>query len=664
MSSRALRKLQQEKDAKELELAGSDDEVSIVRPVTGARARRPNPFDLLNAADSLSESEVKEDDDLGDSVTQISLKALESQKRKQRNKKHKKKKPINNKSSEDNLEDDVEKSVREVNRILGEVPNPDANSKIDASEEDPALYQQSATTRGLLSIEHKNLNPENEMKRMFGSKVVMADQHHRHKRGQRHRAPHGPSRSSHWLVVPKPGWPQASRTGLSMKFLESDKFGNQHFTFDHSASYQTIQKRFFHAVDSFNPEFIIQLLNEHPFHIDSMLQLSEICKMGEDSTRAAELVERTLYALEAAFHPLFNLAVGTSRLDYKRQENRAFFVAIFRHISNVGARACHRTALEFCKLALSLDPDNDPLGILLMLDFYAIRAQQHAWFVEFVNSWDPKKNLAQLPNIAYSLALATFYSGNSAGKNNSTENTNLEADEKLQRALIDFPGVLWPLLDKCSVDIDKRVMASPYFVEAQSKQPAALQLLSGLYCGRAHHLWRDPAILPWLEKNVHAVLDLVDSNATIIKEAAEKRQIRYQGTPRNIYRHVILSDIKDATTSLPRELAEEPVMSYDPLPPIDTIDAYSRNQSNRPNLEDPSVLGMFFRSLLPNFNPNDPNPPQDEGAVAGQENPGDLRSSVNNLLEAMQNLLGGLHLPEVPQDASSEGADDDDDEWQ
>jgi len=607
---------------------------------------------------------VKEDDDLGDSVTQISLKALESQKRKQRNKKHKKKKPINNKSSEDNLEDDVEKSVREVNRILGEVHHPDANSKIDATEEDPALYQQSATTRGLLSIEHKNLNPENEMKRMFGSKVVMADQHHRHKRGQRHRAPHGHSRSSHWLVVPKPGWPQASRTGLAMKFLESDKFGNQHFTFDHSASYQTIQKRFFHAVDSFNPEFIIQLLNEHPFHIDSMLQLSEICKMGEDSTRAAELVERTLYALEAAFHPLFNLAVGTSRLDYKRQENRAFFVAIFRHISYVGARACHRTALEFCKLALSLDPDNDPLGILLMLDFYAIRAQQHAWFVEFVKSWDPKKNLAQLPNIAYSLALATFYSGNSAGKNNSTENTNLEADEKLQRALIDFPGVLWPLLDKCSVDIDKRVMASPYFVEAQSKQPAALQLLSGLYCGRAHHLWRDPAILPWLEKNVHAVLDLVDSNATIIKEAAEKRQIRYQGTPRNIYRHVILSDIKDATTSLPRELAEEPVMSYDPLPPTDTIDAYSRNQSNRPNLEDPSVLGMFFRSLLPNFNPNDPNPPQDEGAVAGQENPGDLRSSVNNLLEAMQNLLGGLHLPEVPQDASSEGADDDDDDWQ
>ncbi len=98
-----------------------------------------------------------------------------------------------------------------------------------------------------------------------------------------------------------------------------------------------------------------------------MLQLSEICKMGEDHSRAAELIERTLYAMESAFHPLFNLAVGTSRLDYRRQENRAFFIAIFKHLANVGSRACHRTALEFCKLLLSLDPDNDPMGVLLTL---------------------------------------------------------------------------------------------------------------------------------------------------------------------------------------------------------------------------------------------------------------------------------------------------------
>ena len=128
----------------------------------------------------------------------------------------------------------------------------------------------------------------------------------------------------------------------------------------------------------------------------------------------------------------------------------------------MGGRACHRTALEFCKLALSLDPEADPLGILLMMDFYAIRAQQHSWFLEFVEFWDSRRNLTQLPNMAYSVALAEFY----ATKNTDNAAT---ADHKLQKALIDFPGVLLPLLDKCSVDIDKRVMGSQFFLDAQSK---------------------------------------------------------------------------------------------------------------------------------------------------------------------------------------------------
>ena len=106
---------------------------------------------------------MKEDDDLGPS--EVSLKALELQKKK-RKRKNKKKKPFNptSKSSEDNLEDEVAKSVREVNQLLGEA------SEINVEDQnDPNFKPQK---RGLLSIEPKNLNPENEMKRLFGSKVV------------------------------------------------------------------------------------------------------------------------------------------------------------------------------------------------------------------------------------------------------------------------------------------------------------------------------------------------------------------------------------------------------------------------------------------------------------------------------------------------------------
>lgn len=44
----------------------------------------------------------------------------------------------------------------------------------------------------------------------------------------------------------------------------------------------------------------------------------------------------------------------------------------------------------------------------------------------------------------------------------------------------------------------------------------------------------------------------------------------------------------------------------------------------------------------------------------------DLRASVNHLYEAMQDLLGNLHLPEIPHDgADSEDSDDEQDpNWQ
>jgi len=98
-----------------------------------------------------------------------------------------------------------------------------------------------------------------------------------------------------------------------MRFLSSDDDGHQFFAFEHSQNYRQVQESFYEAVESANPDFIVAILNEHPFHIDAMLQLSEICRMGEDANMSTELVERTLFAMEAALHPLFNLAVGTCR---------------------------------------------------------------------------------------------------------------------------------------------------------------------------------------------------------------------------------------------------------------------------------------------------------------------------------------------------------------
>jgi len=641
MSSRALRKLQgggvSPLGGAEGRDSGEDESLESVKPRTNAF----NAFSLLNN-DSCSESEVKEDDDVESARNASPSLQIEKKKKKRKKKTGKK---LAARSSEDNLDptDEVEASVRWVEENVGQ---PVMLRKDQKEEKVNPLKK-------VLSIENKHLNPENEMKRIFGSRVVASE-------SSRHKKVRGrPHHRSCILVTPKPAWPSAARSGLSMRPVDSSQ-GGSWFTLDHSPTYQATQMRFLSAVESLNPDLIVALLNTHPMHIDSMLQLSDICKMGDDSAMAAELVERTLYALESSFHPCFSLASGTSHLDYKRQENRALFIALFRHLHFVGSRACYRTALEICKVLLVLDPTVDPLAIVLLIDFYALRARQNQWLIDLYTAWNPTRNLSQLPNFSFSTALATFHLAQETNGDSSMALT-ISADSLLQEALLSFPSVLLPLLDKCSIEPHPDVMGCKYFLDTRS-DPPALATLCTLYVSRTFHCWKEPEILPWLEKNVMAVLERIKTGDARVSESIQERSTRYQGLPRNIHRHIIMSDIKEALSHLPPELKEVASLAWDPLPPLNSINTYVAPARQPTAIDDPSALRMFFRSLLPNFNPADPLalPPGDvpAGAEGGAGGGGaDLRNSVNSLLDAMRDLLGNLQLPEVPNEAEDEASE-------
>ena len=74
--------------------------------------------------------------------------------------------------------------------------------------------------------------------------------------------------------------------------------------------------------------------------------------------------------------------------------------------------------------------------------------------------------------------------------------------------------------------------------------------------GRAHIVWKQPELLPWLERNAHEVIRRVEAKEDFVEECAKRRATRYQGAPRNIYRHVLMSDIQDAKTALPRVIRD------------------------------------------------------------------------------------------------------------
>jgi hypothetical protein len=60
-------------------------------------------------------------------------------------------------------------------------------------------------------------------------------------------------------------------------------------------------------------------------------------------------------------------------------------------------RGTMRTAFEFARLLLALDPWNDPHCALMHMDFLVVKAEQYDWFLEMEEAWeDVRKEMPSL----------------------------------------------------------------------------------------------------------------------------------------------------------------------------------------------------------------------------------------------------------------------------
>lgn len=128
-----------------------------------------------------------------------------------------------------------------------------------------------------------------------------------------------------------------------------------------------------------------------------------------------DLISQALYFLESAAHSSFNFAMGNCRLLYFHQENRSFHIALAKQMCLIALKKCNRTALELCKLSLSLD-ESDPLAMILIVDKFALLSKEYKWLVDVFKHWDGTRNLSLLPNTSYSMALACYKLAKEGGK--------------------------------------------------------------------------------------------------------------------------------------------------------------------------------------------------------------------------------------------------------
>ncbi|KAJ8462854.1 hypothetical protein ONZ51_g10636 [Trametes cubensis] len=491
--------------------------------------------------------------------------------------------------------DDVDKALAELS-----LKYPDLKQQLATAAASTSSPAAARSLAALLAVSLQYLDSEAELRKFFGSKVVAAA-----KSG----APSGPARPSVMqrsnLTRPKPTWwPAQLREGLSVRPLTAEELdaglrrhgwqplhGEKLWTVEYSKKYRAVTLQFMRTVMSGDPEGFYQLLRLLPYHADTLLQLSEVYHHREEHSTAADYVDRALFTYERGFVGAFNFTGGANRLDFDHVENRPFFLALHRQVTDLQRRGCVRTAFEFARLMYALDPWSDPHGALLHLDYLSIKAGMTQWLIDLweVFESDVEKEVKEgkspyvrriipniMPGIVYSHALALFIREEGSGDIEHERST-----AALKHAILNYPPVVPILADKADISLSGDIRSHPAFrihPDASmllSDSHAIFHLLSHLYAQRAAALWKPAARASWFAQTVASVYNTLPT----VPPAPPKlffNRFEHPALAWSIYRHVLVNEstCRSLFPFVPRQLLDARHLACDPLPPSTRVSEY------------------------------------------------------------------------------------------
>ncbi|KAK2799406.1 hypothetical protein FQN51_006893 [Onygenales sp. PD_10] len=581
MSSRALRKLQKQQE-EELANAVPEDSDDEVYDFNQTKPKF-NAFDLLESQDAedKSDSEASIPEPPTETIVKPSAPSKPGEAKKKKKKKKKAKKAASAPEQKAAVARVEDSELDEIDRALKALAakEPARSDDMGLATRGDALDERlSEELDELLAIDPRRLNAINEMKKLFGNVVLEnmnentstgADRRNRNQPVDLGRALTGrynpvsrgqdltgAALRKNVLMQAKDEWPRATSGGLGMEVVNKLGSDRTEYKLVHNTAYKDAQRQFEMCVESMEPERMIHHLQYNPYHISSLLQVSEIAKHQGDHAVSGDLLERALFNIGRSVHSSFGnrLKEGKARLDFNVGANRELWLAGWRYIKNLEMKGTLKTAYEWAKLLLSLDPD-DHYCINLIIDSLAIRGREHSHFIKLCSHPFFNERWEDFPNIQCSLALAHFLQGNPT-----------ECRAQLRKAMSRYPWIFCRLAQELNIEpIPKQIWG----VQAPN-QPH--ELLCELYIARAKDIWNTPEAI--------SVFVEVADTFTPSKDIMEPPEISL-----DIARHVLLSDIPAVTTHLPRYFVAGRMSASDPLPPGEPLADASSAQTNAGILE-------------------------------------------------------------------------------
>lgn len=221
--------------------------------------------------------------------------------------------------------------------------------------------------------------------------------------------------------------------------------------------------------------------------------------------------------MECAWHPLFSPS-RNCQLKYVHDTNKPFFSALFTYMKNMDRRGCHRSALEICKLLLSLD-SNDHVGAMFCIDYYALRTEEYDWLEQFAEEYESDNSLWLFPNFSYSLTICRFYLEHLDGK--ETDVAKAPSFELMKQALMLHPSVLKKLVVKVPLKERKwdTVVKHSFFGSEETGSPS-LDHLIAIYIEKSYIIWRLPDLQKLLYDSAISLVEMLEKKESDVKDWA------------------------------------------------------------------------------------------------------------------------------------------------
>ncbi|GAB66998.1 hypothetical protein PCYB_103480 [Plasmodium cynomolgi strain B] len=151
--------------------------------------------------------------------------------------------------------------------------------------------------------------------------------------------------------------------------------------------YLEAENLFYVLLDTHDIEAMHNLIKKFPFHVDTLLVLSEYYNENNNFEVANKFTKLALLLLQHIFHIDFH----PNNLNKRRNiyvnpylyDNKALFKALYMHMVSLENEACTITSLEVAKLLCKIDLQYDLCSILLRIDSLILKCTLFDFLIYF-----------------------------------------------------------------------------------------------------------------------------------------------------------------------------------------------------------------------------------------------------------------------------------------